>query len=59
MVGHFTGFGLVHPTTGATPHDVVFVEAAGQVTAVCITCETFQTLEAMASGAPITAREGE
>lgn len=55
MDGFFTGYKLVHPSSGLAPHDVVVSEAAGQTTLVCLTCETFQTVDSIASGAKILA----
>ncbi len=48
MDGHFTGYKLAHPQ-----HDIVVSEAAGQTTLICLDCETFQTVDSIASGAPI------
>lgn len=56
--GHFTGYSKVHPTTGANPHDVRIMEAAGQIMLVCITCETYQTTDSVDSGAAVTKKEG-
>ncbi len=53
MDGHFTGYSLVHPMSGGTPHDVRVGEAAGQTTLICLTCETFQTVDSIDAGLPI------
>lgn len=54
--GSFGGYSKVHPTTGDTPHDVRVCEAAGQVTLVCFTCETYQTVDSVASGIGVIAK---
>lgn len=51
--GHFTGYDKVHPTQGANPHDVRVTQAAGQTTLVCLTCETYQTVDSISSGAEV------
>ncbi len=55
--GNFSGFKAVHPTTGAAAHDVRVVAAGGQATLLCITCETYQTVDSISSGAPIIEKE--
>lgn len=50
MDGHFTGYKLIHPVP---EHDVHVGEAGNQTTLVCLTCETFQTVDSIAAGLPI------
>ncbi len=53
MDGRFTGYTKVHPVTGATPHLVHIVTAGGQATLLCLTCETFQTVDSIAAGTAV------
>lgn len=56
MNGHFTGYKLVHPTSGSAAHDVRVLEASGQTALVCLTCETFQTVDSIAAGHAVIAK---